>query len=95
MPSRKTAPNPTACSICCVWGALRSHGYNVSILDTSVGPPDAFLEDTFHRMEKLPDGRPSGDEGEHVRVDDALAQGGLDLVQGRCPADLASPWMTP
>ena len=81
MPGRKTAPNPTACSIC----------YNVSILNTSIGPPGAFLEDTFYRMEKLSNDRSNGDGGEHVGVDDTFAQGGLDPMQGRCPADLGSP----
>ena len=63
-------------------------------LGTDVGPPDVSLEDSFYRMEKLHDGRPSGDEGEHVRVGDTFAQGGLDLVRGRCPAVLINPRIT-
>ena len=47
-------------------GALRSHGYDVSVLDTTVGPPGASLQDTLYRIEKLPDGR--------VRVGMAIAE---------------------
>ena len=35
------------------------------------------------------------DEGEHVQAACACAQGSLDLLQGRRPAHLASPEMTP
>ena len=35
------------------------------------------------------------DEGEYVQVAGACAQGSLDLLQGRRPAHLASPEMTP
>ena len=38
-------------------GALRSRGYDVELLDAVVGPPEAPLEDTFYRVEQLPDGR--------------------------------------
>ncbi len=33
-------------------GALRSHGYDVEILDAHVGPPGTSLEDSFYRVQK-------------------------------------------
>lgn len=38
-------------------GALRSHGYDVEIMDAVVGPPGASLADTFYKTERLSDGR--------------------------------------